>query len=116
MWPGGPGARGGLPLRIHANWLFLEPYGGVSLWKTALTATVLFLLGAVAIALLCTLFRDALFDAQRTADQLREQTVLLERSAAAARENQERSRSLEEQLRLAKDAAEMGVWNWDLVT
>ncbi len=73
----GPGLLAVALSALVANYLFVPPYRELTLTGPALTATALFLVGSTAVSLLCASFRDALFDAQRTAAVLRRQAELL---------------------------------------
>lgn len=90
----GPGLLTVLLSAVMGNWLYLEPFRELTLSGPALTATLLFGVGAGAVALICAQFRDALLEAQRTAAQLRHQAALLQLSTDAARESEARFRTL----------------------
>jgi signal transduction histidine kinase/CheY-like chemotaxis protein len=124
-WLGGRGP-GLLSLALSAmtaNYLFVPPYGAFSLAGAALSATILFLVGAGAVSLLCTAFRSALATARRTSEMLERQADLLRRAhdeiardVAQRRLVEAALRASEEKLLLAKDAAKMGLWDWNVST
>jgi PAS domain S-box-containing protein len=62
---------------VAANYLFLEPVGEFSTHSAALRATALFLTGATPVGILCGSFREALFRAERVAEELGRQADLL---------------------------------------
>ena len=74
----GPGLLTVLFSAAIGNWVFVEPYKQFTLSGPGLTVTLLFVGSASAIALLCSGFRDALVEAQRSTEQLRLQAALLE--------------------------------------
>jgi PAS domain S-box-containing protein len=91
----GPGLLAVVLSAVIANVFFMTPHGQLSLSGPDLTASLLFVVGAGAVALLCAEFRKSLLEQREVARALRES---------------------EEKLRLAKDAAKMGAWDWNIVT
>jgi PAS domain-containing protein len=109
----GPGLLTVLLSALAGNWLFLPPQLRLSLSGPDLTATLLFLVGAGAVALLCAQFRRALLASQRGAAELRRQAALLRRSTEAARESEARFRTLADNIsQLAWMADEQGSIFW----
>ena len=99
----GPGLLAVLLSALVGDYLFLKPYGQFALTGPDQAATLLFVVGAGAVALICAEYRKALLDSQHTAARLREQASLLERSTESARESETRSQTLAEELRSANE-------------
>ena len=62
---------------LVANYMFVEPYYQIASHDAGLRATLLFLLGAAPVALLCASFRESLLRAEEAAETLRQQADLL---------------------------------------
>jgi two-component system CheB/CheR fusion protein len=99
----GPGLVAVLLSALVGNSLFLKPYWAFALTGPDLRATLLFVVGAGAVALICAEYRKALLGSQHTAARLRKQASLLERSTESARESEARSQTLAEDLRSANE-------------
>jgi two-component system CheB/CheR fusion protein len=73
----GPGLVSVILSAMVGNYIFVAPFIGWALSRSALIATGLFVVGASAVSLLCASFRDALLASQRTSALLRRQADLL---------------------------------------
>jgi PAS domain S-box-containing protein len=97
-WLGGrgPGLLTVLLSALAANWLYLPSDRPLSLTGVEVRATVLFVVSATLVAILCGLFRNTLLEAHRTSFRLTQQASLLEQALERARESEERFRTLAE--------------------